>query len=319
MIISLPYIGVTMSGIIPSPVQGDCNMPALLLWNPYIIYPCVFPMKCHVCGNSMFEAYWNDGSTSTKQPRTIHGIDDIVLLVSAVYTCENRHKILAHDEIVLKQLPASVIPFCLLHKTGFTRELVDLCVGLCRHGINFYGMESLILEKRWESFVRKQQLLAIKQNIQVSCSYNDFLASNMSQSRSNDALSKCFLTSFLQHEELYLREMVNIPVTESISLDHTFKIASNIGYLREDKKWVSEYDSVLFVLNKHGKVLIWQLTKGTSFDQLTVLQDVAERAQNELKIIYVDDCCKMRHKITKVFGNNVVVKLDLFHAIQTHH
>ena len=30
-----------MSGIIPSPVQGDCNMPVVLLWNPYIIYPCV--------------------------------------------------------------------------------------------------------------------------------------------------------------------------------------------------------------------------------------------------------------------------------------
>ena len=178
-------------------------------------------------------------------------------------------------------------------------------------------MESLILEKRWESFARKQQLLAIKWNVQeVSCSYDDFLASKMSQSPSNDALSKCFLTSFLQHEELYLYEMINIPVTESISLDHTFKIASNIGYLREDKKWVSEYDSVFFVLNKHGKVLTWQLTKGTSFDQLAVLQDVAERAQNELKIIYVDDCCKMRRKITNIFGSNVAVKLDLFHAVQ---
>ena len=45
------------------------------------------------------------------------------------------------------------------------------------------------------------------------------------------------------------------------------------------------YDSVFFVLNKHGKVLTWQLTKGTSFDQLAVLKDVAERAQKELKII----------------------------------
>lgn len=100
-----------MSGIIPSPVQGDCNMPAVLLWNPYVIFPSVFPMKCNVCGNSMFEAYWNDGSSSTKQPRTIHAIDDVVLLVSAVYTCEKKHKILAHDEMMLKQLPAPVIPF----------------------------------------------------------------------------------------------------------------------------------------------------------------------------------------------------------------
>lgn len=161
-----------MSGVIPSPVQltceGDCNFPAVILWNPYIIYPCIFPMNCTLCGNSMFEAYWNDGSSSSKQPRTINGIDDIVLLVSAVYTCEKRHKILAHDEIVLKQLPEPMIPFCLLHKTGFTRELVDLCVALCRQGINFYNMESLILEKRWECFARKQELLAVNKPTQAS-------------------------------------------------------------------------------------------------------------------------------------------------------
>ena len=310
-----------MSGVIPSPVQltceTDCNFPAVILWNPYIIYPSVFPMKCTLCGNSMFEAYWNDGSSSSKQPRTIHGIDDIVLLVSAVYTCEKRHKTLAHDEIVLKQLPEPMIPFCLLHKTGFTKELVDLCVALCRQGINFYSMESLILEKRWECFAKKQELLAVNKQTQASCSYTEFLASSMSQSPSNDVLSKCFLTRFLQHEELYLHEMEAIPVTESISFDHTFKIASNIGYLREDKKWISQYDSVFLVLNKDGKVLTWQLTKGTSFDQITtVLQGVAQRAQGNLKVVYVDDCCKLRHKIMKVFGSNVVVKLDLFHAVQ---
>lgn len=80
-----------MSGIIPSPVQGDCNMPVVLLWNPYVIFPSVFPMKCNVCGDSMFEAYWNDSSSSTKQPRTIHAIDDVVLLVSAVYTHVKRN------------------------------------------------------------------------------------------------------------------------------------------------------------------------------------------------------------------------------------
>lgn len=32
--------------------------------------------------------------------------------------------------------------------------------------------------------------------------------------------------------------------------------------------------------------------------------------------MYVDDCCRLRNKIHSVFGNNVAVKLDLFHAIQ---
>ena len=32
--------------------------------------------------------------------------------------------------------------------------------------------------------------------------------------------------------------------------------------------------------------------------------------------VYIDDCCKLRNKIKKLFGYNITVKLDLFHAIQ---
>ena len=77
----------------------------------------------------------------------------------------------------------------------------------------------------------------------------------MSNSPSNDVLAKCFLTGFLQHEHVYLHEMACITVDDTISFDHTFKVAANIGYLREDKKWINEYDSLLLVLNKHGKVI----------------------------------------------------------------
>jgi len=48
---------------------------------------------------------------------------------------------------------------------------------------------------------------------------------------------------------------------DTISFDHTFKVAANIGYLREDEKWINEYDSLLFILNKDGKVVTWQLNK----------------------------------------------------------
>ena len=78
--------------------------------------------------------------------------------------------------------------------------------------------------------------------------------------------------------------MASIPIGESISFDHTFKIASNFGYVREDKKWITEYDSVFLVLNDKGQVLTWQLTKGTSFGEVTVLlQSLAERPSGQLK------------------------------------
>ena len=136
-------------------------------------------------------------------------------------------------------------------------------------------METLILEKRWESFVRKESLHTMNTERPASCSYNKFLASSMSQTPSNDILSICFVIGFLQNEDSYLNEMMAIPITDNISFDHTFKVASNIGYLREDKKWISAYDSLLLVLNGDGKVLSWQLTKGTSFLEITnLLQDI---------------------------------------------
>ena len=319
----LCILGLGLCGVISAPSQltreSSCDIPEVILWNPHVVYPDIFPFNCNLCGNLMHEAYWNDGSSAAKQPRVLHayGINDKVLLVSTVYSCEKRHKLLAHDEIILKQIPSHLIYFCLLHKTGFTRELFDTCQAFCRQGINFYCMETLIIEKRWETFVKKQYLRTLSTETQVSCNYDEFLTSPMSQTPSNDILSKCFIAGFLQNEELYLNEMIAIPISESISFDHTFKVASNIGYLREDKKWISVYDSLMLVLNGDGKVLTWQLTKGTSFSEITsLLQDIARRAQNQLKIVYVDDCCKLRNKIREVFGYNITIKLDLFHAIQ---
>ena len=60
--------------------------------------------KCNEFGSIMNNSYWNDDSSSTKQPRMIHGLNDIVYLVSAVYTCDKKHKILAHDKNILNLL-----------------------------------------------------------------------------------------------------------------------------------------------------------------------------------------------------------------------
>lgn len=62
-----------------------------------------------------------------------------------------------------------------------------------------------------------------------------------------------------------------------------------------------------------------------------LLKDLKKRLDKQnatLNAIYVDNCCHVRKKIAKIFGSNVPVKLDLFHAIsrvtqkipkQTHH
>lgn len=76
--------------------------------------------KCITCGLPYTTTYWNDGSSTCKEPRVIHSIDNIVYLVSAVYVCSNKHRLLAHDPRVQQCFPTkSVIPFVLFHKTWF--------------------------------------------------------------------------------------------------------------------------------------------------------------------------------------------------------
>ena len=159
----------------------------------------------------MREGYWNDGSSAATQPRILHGLDDFAFLVSVVYTCDNNHRLLAHDDSVLQCIPSQIpIPFVLLYRTGFTRELVSMCSAFVRNGLNFYNMETLILERRWERYARQQDSMTIHQGLMSQEQLpkdEDFWGTQLAKSPSNDILSKCFLAGFLTDERLYLRYM----------------------------------------------------------------------------------------------------------------
>ena len=60
-------------------------------------------------------------------------------------------------------------------------------------------------------------------------------------------------------------------VKQTIRIDHTFKVVLNIGFLRPDGKWITQYGSVFLVLNDEEQVVAWQLIKYTSFDEVTLL------------------------------------------------
>lgn len=113
---------------------------------------------------------------------------------------------------------------------------------------------------------------------------------------------------------------MNLKVQRCIRLDHTFKVATNIGYLRPDGKWVNQYGSVFLVLNERGQVLAWQLTNSTSLEEvkplLCGLKERLDIAADDNLIAYVDNCCQVRKQLQKICGGKVTVKLDVFHAVQ---
>jgi len=104
--------------------------------------------------------------------------------------------------------------------------------------------------------------------------------------------------------------MTAIPTGDTINFDHTFKVAANIGFHREDSTWV------FIVMNSIGQVLIWQLTEGTAFAQVGTLLEILKERSPALQTVYIDDCCKLRGQTISFFGSGISVKLDLFHAVQ---
>ena len=236
----------------------DFLQPFIILWNPNITYHEDVLQRCVTCGSPYTMMYWNDGSSAGREPRVIQSMDNIVYLVSAVYVCCNNHRLLAHDPIIQKCFPIqTVIPFVLLHKTGFTRDFAGMCVSLVRNGMNFYAIESLVIERRMEIYATGISHFRLNKQFKNYQAEGEerFSDSLLSKCPSNSVIATLFVALFLDNESRYLHEIEKITVGKTISFDHTFKVASNIGYCRSDNVRVTQYDSMFIVMNQEGKIV----------------------------------------------------------------
>lgn len=330
-VIHPPNSGQTSRGSNPL-TPDDFLLPSIILWNPLLTYSkssFSTGLLCLKCDRVCNTHYWNDGSSTHTQPRAIHDIQDIVYLVSAVYTCDEGHKILAHDQRVLNMLPCKdIVPFVLLHRTGFTTNFISFCSSLCHTGMNFHSLEGAISHRRWDFYESRRQAYLCTSSLYNrnlnnvnSLSFPSFSDIAEKYLPSDDIIRQCFLSNFLENERAYICDIQSVTPGESLSFDHTFKVASNVGSLRADKKWACEYDSAFIVFNGNGKIVSWQYTKGTSFENVRVLlNNIKSRGtiagKCTIKTVYVDNCCHWRQKIQDVFGDDVIVLLDIFHAVQ---
>ena len=69
----------------------------------------------------------------------------------------------------------------------------------------------------------------------------------------SDDLLANFLSKFLEDENKYRCKIQSVNTGISISFDHTFKGAFNIGFLRRDGKWINQYDSAFLSSIRMGK------------------------------------------------------------------
>ncbi len=303
----------------------SCILPHIILWDPLNQWPRSFKegMLCPYCSQLLAKIiYWKWGQSDGLQPRVIHGIESTVLIVPAVYTCIHEHTVVATDPRILKELVFEQLPFILLHRTGFTKAFITSIIQLMRGGMTIVQVENYITSCRREFiaslYVRLQLLLPESSSGSLTLNSVPFQLLK-SPYPSNNVICQCFIAHFKEYEHTYNLQMQQLTADNCITLDHTFKIASNIGFQRSDKKWVTQYNSVLFIMNEIGQVIAWQLTKTTSLDETKLLfNNLATRLTKDRSnlLIFVDNCCTLRDKLIGMMGSNIVVKLDLFHAVQ---
>lgn len=136
---------------------------------------------------------------------------------------------------------------------------------------------------------------------------------------SEDLIRTYFLEHHNQHAHAY-KNAINAVKLTTLSCDHTFQICSNVGYRRPDGTWVTVYDSLFVVMNESGQVADFQMVKSRDFDAVKpMFEDISRRSQSRGEVVVmciIDNCCQWKLKLCSVFGEDTLVKLDIFHAVQ---
>ena len=310
-------------------------LPNAILWEPHQQLPQFFQSEfvCPICNKhgkvfSLKPNGWKDGRLRRLMPRQIYGLSGRVLLISRVYSCSVGHEISGHDPAILAMIKSQGrIPFLLSHKTGVTRELLEMFVSMVRNGLSFSQIYDISLERlhrrhlELESrFLEDLNLYSARHPIIINSSFPGF--SQLQQCPTRNTISDFFLHYFNSNEDLFTKRMSSISADAAwICCDHTFDITSSIGYERtEDRKWIRQYDSLFCVMNERGQIMTWQLTQSQGFENIRLLlQQLFRRLSSQGKIVkefYIDNCCHWRRKLQEVFGSELAVKLDIFHAFQ---
>ena len=117
-------------------------MPPVMIWSPLEQFhsQLVSGFLCPTCEDAqpLQPHGWRDGSKERLEPRKIHGMGGTILLVGRIYKCSKGHEIVGYNPKILEQIPLQhmAVPFCLWHRTGFSRQFMDVIVGMVSSGIS---------------------------------------------------------------------------------------------------------------------------------------------------------------------------------------
>ena len=140
-----------------------------------------------------------------------------------------------------------MVPFIFYKKSGISRQLRWSIVHLVDEtNVNFASMERLFQEKYKSALLDRQSLVRVEDPV-IPTAFP-----------SNYFLERIYIEDFFFTKESIYHERMTRLNAESISCNHTFKVAANIGFKNPTNGiWVKMYYSVFCILNENGQVVKW--------------------------------------------------------------
>ena len=187
----------------------DYFLPDVLIWDPVQQFPTVFgtqeKLKCFEpnCELPLQCLRWQDGYRTRYNPRSLYGLNGPVFLIAQILYCSQQHQITTCDARVLAKFSdKTCIPFILLHRCGWTRDLSEMIFALVAQGSSFSDIEALLYGRIQERYYRAQIVLLCNLSLKLppqdsSCTPAiPSFPSCIVQSMSNDEIMYAFLSRF---------------------------------------------------------------------------------------------------------------------------
>lgn len=299
-------------------------LPKVFIWCPLKHFR--MDVYCPVHKTPLSFHSWCDDveKRNSNEPRLVYDLHGNIILVQSLYRCpfnipdhqsQAGHIYRSASVEILENIPKAIenrFPFKLHYRSACSQELLDYLVVHIGRGQNFLELTEDIMSMHFRKF---SQCTSNCDSIDL----NGFYTSPVYSTPSNDQLMHIFLAYYNSVRSIIQSEILSTPCSV-LTCDHTFKVSKHIGVTRsEDSVFVNQFENLFIGLNENGEVVMWRLTKNTSFREIEyLLKEFKDRLfarKDSLRMVVVDDCCSIRASYKSIFPD-VVVKLDLYHACQ---
>ena len=286
----------------------DPNLISFILFNPMQAQNLTLKCPTHNIEQLKFTNRWTHNfNQKGVTPRLLYGLEENTILISAIYSCSKCDiPYRAHHPLVMKQEDMTV-KFHLYSRSGLTEEAYNFIINLVSSGMTFEGISTCLQ-------TAKGQRLGCQGIGQAPSTQTEKF-----KVPGHNLIQSIFVQDFYKKLPLYEAELKKIRPTQ-VSFDHTFKVAALIKMndgesFNKSKRFQQPFSTLFLLLDEGGRVASFTLTKTKSLSEIHGnLKELASR-MGTIKLAHSDNCCSDESEVKLIFGSEVPIKLDLFHAL----